>query len=214
MKRPTTASRPACHDRRSRALTWPRAGNVALVEPIGRACRSSGPKRPITRLSWLAEVFGLAPFELDIVLIALAPEVDLRYERIYAYLQDDVTRRRPSVDLVLNLLCSSAEERLARRACLSSESPLVRHRLIRLIPDPQQVEAPLLAHYIKLDEQIVRLPVRARHRCAAAIVLRMGRAGVGLHKQASPAGDRDRDSPPGHQRPAGGRAATALLPGA
>ena len=56
-----------------------------------------------------------------------------------------MTRRRPSVDLVLNLLCSSAEERLARRACLSSESPLVRHRLIRLIPDPQQVEAPLLA---------------------------------------------------------------------
>ena len=27
---------------------------------------------------------------------ALAPEIDLRYERLYAYLQDDVTRRRPT----------------------------------------------------------------------------------------------------------------------
>ena len=107
--------------------------------PFQRAEATDG-----TRLSWLAEVFGLAPFELDIVLIALARSGSaLRAD--LCVLQDDVTRRRPSVDLVLNLLCSSAEERLARRACLSSESPLVRHRLIRLIPDPQQVEAPLLA---------------------------------------------------------------------
>ena len=38
------------------------------------------------------------------LLIALAPEIDPRYERLYAYLQDDVTRKRPSIDLTLNLL--------------------------------------------------------------------------------------------------------------
>ena len=36
---------------------------------------------------------------------------DLRYERIYAYLQDDVTRRRPTVELVLNVLCESSAEK-------------------------------------------------------------------------------------------------------
>src|SRR4051794_24894296 len=56
------------------------------------------------RFSRLEQEFGLDGFDLDVVLVALAPEIDIRYERIYAYLQDDVTRRRPSVDLVLNLL--------------------------------------------------------------------------------------------------------------
>jgi hypothetical protein len=47
-------------------------------------------------LAWLQRTFNLSPFDLDAILIALAPEVDLRYERLYAYLQDDVSRRRPS----------------------------------------------------------------------------------------------------------------------
>jgi SpoVK/Ycf46/Vps4 family AAA+-type ATPase len=110
-----------------------------------------------SRVSWLADVFGLSRLETDMVLIALAPEVDLRYERLYAFLQDDVSRRRPSVDLVLNLLCSSAEAKLAARGCFSSESPLIRHRLIHLVPDVHHVQPPLLAHQVKLDGQIVRL---------------------------------------------------------
>src|SRR5262249_27334035 len=69
-----------------------------------------------SRLAWLAEAYGLSQFDLDVLLIAIAPELDLRYERLYAYLQDDVTRRRPSVDLALNLLCASAADKLERRA--------------------------------------------------------------------------------------------------
>jgi SpoVK/Ycf46/Vps4 family AAA+-type ATPase len=110
-----------------------------------------------SRLAWLAIAFDLSPFDVDLILIALAPELDLRYERLYAYLQDDVSRRRPSVDLALNLLCPSADAKLVRRIHFGSDAPLVRHGLIRLIPDPNQVEPPLLAHYFKLDEQIVRL---------------------------------------------------------
>ena len=39
--------------------------------------------------------------------ICLAPELRRKYDRLYAYLQDDITRKRPSVDLVLELLCDS-----------------------------------------------------------------------------------------------------------
>ena len=53
-----------------------------------------------TPLNWLKQAFGLSEFDLDLMLIALAPEIDLRYERLYAYLQDDVTRKRPSVAMV------------------------------------------------------------------------------------------------------------------
>jgi AAA+ superfamily predicted ATPase len=110
-----------------------------------------------TRLDWLARAFGLSSFDVDLILIALAPELDLRYERLYAYLQDDLTRKRPSVDLALNLLCPSAAMKLMRRMHFASEAPLIRHDLLHLIPDPNHVQPPFLAHALKLDEQIVRL---------------------------------------------------------
>src|SRR5262245_36913088 len=39
-----------------------------------------------SRLAWLQRAFGLSSFDLDVIVIALAPELDLRYERLYAYL--------------------------------------------------------------------------------------------------------------------------------
>lgn len=110
-----------------------------------------------SRLAWLQRAFNMSLFEVNLIMIAIAPELDLRYERLYAYLQDDVTRKRPSVDLALNLLCPSAEAKLAQRGCFAPDAPLIRHDLLHLIPDPNQVQPPLLAHYFKLDEQIVRL---------------------------------------------------------
>ena len=110
---------------------------------------------PVPRLPWLKTRFGLSPFDLDVVVLALAPELDLRYERIYAYLQDDVTRRRPTVDLALNLLCASPADQLARRAHFGPAAPLVRAGLLHLIRDPAQVQPPLLSHYLKLDDRLV-----------------------------------------------------------
>ena len=52
-------------------------------------------------------------------MIALAPEIDLRYERLYAYLHDDVSRRHPSVDLALNLDCGAGST-----DCLSGNADL------------------------------------------------------------------------------------------
>jgi AAA+ superfamily predicted ATPase len=110
-----------------------------------------------TRLAWLAQAFDLSRFDLDLILIALAPELDRRYERLYAYLQDDVTCKRPTVDLALNLLCSDAVAKLDRRAHFATDAPLIWHGLLHLIPDSNQLPPPLLAHHFKLDEQIVRL---------------------------------------------------------
>jgi hypothetical protein len=107
------------------------------------------------RLRALAGVFGLSAFDIDVVLLALAPELDLRYERLYAYLQDDVTRKRPTVDLTLSLLCASLDERVARQACFAADAPLLWNRVVKLLADPCHVEPPLLAHYLKLDDQIV-----------------------------------------------------------
>ncbi|TVP48058.1 MAG: ATP-binding protein [Gemmatimonadales bacterium] len=107
------------------------------------------------RLERLGTAFGLEAFDLEVVVVALAPELDLRYERIYGYLHDDVSRRRPSVDLALNLACSTAEEKLARRANFGPAAPLLRHGILRLEPDPAHASPPLLATPLSLDGGIV-----------------------------------------------------------
>ena len=108
-----------------------------------------------SRIAALATEIELDSFDLDILVIALAPEFDLRYERIYAFLQDDVTRKRPSVDLVLNLLCETVEAKLLQRAHFAPDAPLIRTGLLKLVPDPQNAQPPLLAHYLKLDDHLV-----------------------------------------------------------
>lgn len=111
---------------------------------------------PLTpRLAWLAQTFGLTRFDLDLLLVPLAPEIDLRYEQLYAYLQDDVTRRRPSVDLALNLLCSSAAAKLAGRSRLAPEAPLLRHHLLILQPPSGQETGSFLNFTLQVDPQIV-----------------------------------------------------------
>jgi SpoVK/Ycf46/Vps4 family AAA+-type ATPase len=106
------------------------------------------------QLAALSHQYHLTPFDIDVILIALAPEYDLRYERIYAFLQDDLTRIRPSVDLALNLLCASSHEKLVHRARFMPESPLIRNGLIMLASDPHQAHAPLLSQSIILNSQI------------------------------------------------------------
>ncbi|MCX4545594.1 ATP-binding protein [Streptomyces sp. NBC_01565] len=103
---------------------------------------------------WLRTRYGLTDLELDVTLMALAPEADLRYERLYGHLQDDLSRKRPLVGLALDLLATTAEERLAARAVFAPDAPLSAHRLLTLVPDPRAVEPPLLAHFMVLDEQI------------------------------------------------------------
>jgi AAA+ superfamily predicted ATPase len=104
---------------------------------------------------WLKDSYGLTDQELDVVLIGLAPDADLRYERLYGYLQDDVTRRRPTVNLTLDLITTSPDEKLAARAIFRADAPLFVERLVRLVPDPQAPAPPLLAHIVALDQQVV-----------------------------------------------------------
>ncbi len=113
--------------------------------------------RQLHPLNWLKETFGLSVFDLDVILIALAPEIDLRYERLYAYLQDDITRKRPTIDLALNVLCPSAEAKLLQRANFAPNAPLIKQGLLQLIPDPHQVYPPILSYYLKVDEQIIHI---------------------------------------------------------
>ncbi len=106
---------------------------------------------PIVHLS---QIFQLTPFEQDCLLICLAPELNRKYDRLYAYLQDDVTRKRPSVDLAMNLQLLSRETRLAARSVFDPEAPLLRFRLLRM-HDGLDGVAPLISRFLSLDDRMV-----------------------------------------------------------
>jgi hypothetical protein len=126
---------------------------VELAQRNRERARDSLPLRRLTRL------FVLDDMSMDILLIAIAPELDSRYETLYAYAQNDVTKKRPSVDLALKLIAPSLAERMAILHLLSADAPLLRHGLVRLYEDPQDCEAPLAARVLKADDRIVDFAV-------------------------------------------------------
>lgn len=107
------------------------------------------------RLHILSKLFGLDPFETDIILIGLAPELDLKYEKLYSYLQNDVTKKKPTVDLVLNLLFLTIEEKIKARAYFSPFAPLLKNYLIRLVEGEANTSLSLVSSFIKVDERII-----------------------------------------------------------
>ncbi|MEZ4633786.1 MAG: hypothetical protein R2856_02200 [Caldilineaceae bacterium] len=107
------------------------------------------------RLDSLCRLYQLSPIEIDILLLCLAPEFDLRYERLYGYLHDDITRKRPSVDLALNLLSPTIAAKVMGRRHFGASAPLFRHTLLRLADDPTQPQAPLLRRFLVVEPRIV-----------------------------------------------------------
>jgi AAA+ superfamily predicted ATPase len=103
------------------------------------------------RLERLARLFGLDEVSRDCLLISLAPEVEPRFEKIYAYLQDDVSKRTPRVQLVFDLLRLDGERRLEARGLFGPGAPLIRYRLLRLL-EPQ---ASLLGRGLRIEERVV-----------------------------------------------------------
>lgn len=103
----------------------------------------------------LARLFNLSKFEIQALLICLAPELRRKYDRIYAYLQDDITRKRPSVDLVLNLLSGSEEERWRLQQMFTPHGVLLQAGLLQPVDDPHSPSGcSALAQFLRIDPRI------------------------------------------------------------
>jgi hypothetical protein len=126
-----------------------------LRASIERRERASTERGVALRLAALRRTFELDRFDVDALLTCMAVELDLRYERLYAYLQDDVTKKKPTVDLVLNLLCASIDAKLAGRERFAPNAPLVRHGLLEITEDTAQGHSPLLARFLRVSDRVV-----------------------------------------------------------
>src|SRR5882762_675715 len=103
----------------------------------------------------LARTFGLTPFEQFALLICVAPELDSRFETLYSYVQNDVTRKRPTPDLILKLFCSSLEDTLSMRVLLSPSAKLLSIPFIRFGADSPDRESNFLSRPLRAEPRIV-----------------------------------------------------------
>jgi len=103
-------------------------------------------------LPTLRDRLHLTKFEKNLVLLALAPEVNQRHARLFAYLQGQDQAQLPSVNLVLKLLCANDAEWRVAREQLAATSPLRHLALVQLLPEHT---GSFLGRSVKLADDLV-----------------------------------------------------------
>ena len=101
------------------------------------------------RLRRLARNFRLDEIGVELLLISMAPEVDSRFERLFGYLQDDVSRRRASVGLGLEL-CGLPLSSAYARSRLAPGAPLVDECLVLI----EETERPVLTRSLRVPDRV------------------------------------------------------------
>ncbi|HLU68852.1 MAG TPA: AAA family ATPase [Kofleriaceae bacterium] len=130
---PVTTDDLALDLARAERLLRARVGDQASGASPG-ASPAAGPGCRSAALRRCAEIFNLTGAELDVVLLALAVELDERFGDLIARVHGDPARRRPSVASLLSVLARAPGEP-ATRETLAAGGHLVRTGLIELSGD-------------------------------------------------------------------------------
>lgn len=134
--------------------TPPATGAKSYQQQLDDRIKLSQQKGVVLVLPTLRDRLNLSWFEKNLLLMAVAPEVNRRYSKLYRYLQGDDPRlgELPTVDLVLRLMCRNDVEWRTARACLMPTSPLMQFGLIKLVPQPLGT---FLSQTVQLNENLV-----------------------------------------------------------
>jgi ATP-dependent 26S proteasome regulatory subunit len=117
-------------------------------------CSHSCPDSPWQQL---VTEFSLSSIEQDILLLAVAPEMDLKYETLLAYLNNDITRKWPTFDLAIRVCTATAADRLHVRRCLQPQANLFGSGLLQPLAAATEGRpwlatgfsvAPVIPHYL------------------------------------------------------------------
>ncbi|MFC8067295.1 ATP-binding protein [Streptomyces sp. NPDC057293] len=126
--------------------TWSSGDATGPAEPLP----SVDPAGPTDRLAWLADRTRLTELDTAVLLIALAPDVDRTFEPLYGYLNNDVSRRRATVSLALEL-CGVPAHLAAARARFHASAPL---RSLGLL-EVEEPERPFLTRSLRVPDRLV-----------------------------------------------------------
>ncbi|TMD48599.1 MAG: ATP-binding protein [Chloroflexi bacterium] len=127
----------------------PDAAAAKAREEIEAAADAAEKEGADLRLRRLARNFRLDEIDIELLLIALAPDVDARFERLYGYLQDDVSRRRASVGLGLEL-CGLPSSGAYARSRLAPGAPLVDEYMVLV----EESERPVLTRSLRVPDRV------------------------------------------------------------
>ncbi len=125
-----------------------------IREEINQRIRKSTSKNVFLPIAQIASCFQLTDFEFQALMVCLAPQVDPRYEKLYAYLQNDSTKRHPTIDLVFSLLDLSIEERISARDYFSPQAPMFKFRILEYLENGHAKNIPLLSKHLKVNDRI------------------------------------------------------------
>lgn len=101
---------------------------------IKSRCRTTDDTR--LRLCVLAETCGLSRRHLDVLMLAMAPELDEAYATRFQQLHNHQSLDRPTPRFVETLFARTRAETVAAGALIGNDSPLRRHDLIELQASP------------------------------------------------------------------------------
>ncbi|MGK3207995.1 ATP-binding protein [Amycolatopsis sp. MEPSY49] len=113
------------------AMTDPPSPARPDPEPDQELRRLAASRGVTLPLDALATRYGLSRAEQDALLLVAAPELDPGYERVYAYVVDNLNRRAPCVELLVTVLGETPADRLALRRGLGAAGRLRRYGLLR-----------------------------------------------------------------------------------
>jgi ATPase family associated with various cellular activities (AAA) len=111
------------------------------------------------RLDAATAALGLDLLDSAVLGVCAAPELNPRYGRLYAYLQDDVTRKLPSPRLVGHLLEGEGLSAADVMTSFERDAPLRRLGAIRLLGDAQ---TPVAERPIKVADRLAAFLLGAR----------------------------------------------------
>lgn len=107
------------------------------------------------KLVKITKLYKLSSFEVDTLCICLAPQFDSKYSTLFAYLQNDVTRKNPSIELILNLLCRTFEEKVKARQYFFLQSKLFKNNILHSIEDTHHPDKSHIMTEIKVNRRIL-----------------------------------------------------------
>jgi hypothetical protein len=126
--------------------TWGDSDELARLEAGAVAAEAGGVE---IRLRSLAARAQLDALDVDLLLVCLAPDLDSRFERLYGYINDDVTRRRATFGLCLELAGASPWS-AASRFRLTPDAPLLSTGLVVV----DESDRPFLSRSLRVPDRV------------------------------------------------------------
>lgn len=115
------------------------------------ARQRSTPTSTVLRLLRLVDKFRVPEPAYNILLVCLLPEFDVRFRRIYGFLQDDASKTQPTVELVAAIISRQGNGLAEIREHLDASASLLSQGLLEMADRSQE---PLPVRSLRIEDRI------------------------------------------------------------